>query len=63
MRVVIPVIMATRNVRSKMKEMNENMDSYQSSNRSSSADKQTVAMSKSKTSSAKGDYIDFEEIK
>ncbi len=62
-RVVIPVILETKNVRSKMKEMNENMDSFQSSNHSSSAKDETLKRSASKTSSAKEDYIDFEEIK
>ncbi len=46
-----------------MKEMNENMDSFQSSNHSSSAKDETLKRSASKTSSAKEDYIDFEEIK
>lgn len=55
--------MATRNVRSKMKEMDENMDNFQSRNPSSTANNPNFTASKSKTSSAKGDYIDFEEIK
>lgn len=62
-RVIIPVLMATRNVRSKMKEMDDNMDNFQSSGHSSSAKDETFHNSKSKNSSVKGDYIDFEEIK
>ncbi len=54
--------MATRNARAKMKEMNENMGNFQSSDHSSSANDETFNHSKSKTSSVKGDYIDFEEI-
>ncbi|WP_157580548.1 hypothetical protein [Segetibacter koreensis] len=63
MRVVIPVIMATRNVRSKMKEMDENMDNFQSSSGYSSTKNNTSGTTTSKTSTSKGDYIDFEEIK
>jgi len=63
MRVVIPVIMATKNARSKIKEMDDNMNDYQSSGHSSSAKEESFNKSSSKTSSGKGDYIDFEEIK
>jgi len=41
-----------------MKEMDENMKSFHSTGNPSSADQPA-----SKTSSPKGDYIDFEEIK
>ena len=61
-RVVIPVILTTRNVRSKVKEMNENMEGFKSDN-TSSANDGTFGESASKTSPSKGDYIDFEEIK
>lgn len=54
--------MATRNVQSKMKDINENMNSFDSTAHSSSANNGSVNKSQSKTSSAK-DYIDFEEIK
>lgn len=55
--------MATRNARSKMKEMNENMGNSQSFNNNTSAKEEAYNRSASKTSSSKGDYIDFEEIK
>lgn len=61
-KVVIPVVMATKDVSSKMKDINENMNGYQST-RHSSATKGEPSQSHSNTSSAKGDYIDFEEIK
>ena len=44
-----------------MKEMNGNDDNFQSSGRASSAE-ESYTTSKN-TPSAKGDYIDFEEIK
>lgn len=57
-RIVIPVFLATRNVQSKMKDINENMNDFHSSESSSPADKEVRKKSKSK-----GDYIDFEEVK
>ncbi len=61
-RVVIPVVMATKDVNSKMKDINENMNGHQST-RHSPATKDEPSPSHSNTSSTKGDYIDFEEIK
>lgn len=61
-RVVIPVIMTTRNVRSKMKDINENINNFHSADTSSASNNETFDRTASKTSS-KGDYIDFEEIK
>ncbi len=63
LKVIIPAVMSTRSVRSKMKDMNENIDNSQTSGHSSSANAETFTTSGSKTPSAKGDYIDFEEIK
>lgn len=50
--------MTTRNIQSKMKDINENMSDFQSSTNS-----EPFSKSHSKTTSAKEDYIDFEEIK
>lgn len=60
-RVLIPVVTATRNVRSKMNDINENMEGFNATH-SSTANKQP-SKNNADTSSAKGDYIDFEEIK
>ncbi len=63
-RIVIPVVMATRNVQSKMKDINENMNDLHSAGQSSSSPNSgSFTKSQSKTSSGKEDYIDFEEIK
>ena len=61
-RVIIPVIMTTRNVRSKMRNMNENINDFHSADTSSASNEEAFNPTASKTSS-KGDYIDFEEIK
>ena len=55
--------MTTKNVRSKMREMNEHMNDFQTSGHSASAKDEAFTASSSNTSSGKGDYIDFEEIK
>ena len=60
---VIPVIMATRNVRSKMKDMRQHMGEFEGDNSSSNMPNETFTKKEANTSSAKGDYIDFEEIK
>ena len=61
-RVLIPVLTATKNVSSKLKDINENSGGYQSAGRTS-ASKGEHSQSHSNNSTAKGDYIDFEEIK
>ena len=61
-RILIPVIMATKGVKSKMKDINENMGDFQSSGQTS-ANSEPFTKSQSKSTSPKGDYIDFEEIK
>jgi hypothetical protein len=45
-----------------MKDMNENIEDFES-NQSSSGNDETFSRSASQSSSSKGDYIDFEEIK
>jgi hypothetical protein len=61
---VIPVLLATRNVRTKMKDMNQKMADFESARpTSSSSSNGTYHKDEPATSSAKGDYIDFEEIK
>ena len=61
-RVVIPIVIATKEASSKIKDINENMNGYQSAGHSA-ASKDKSSASHPNTSSAKGDYIDFEEIK
>lgn len=61
LKVVIPVLTATRAVRSKVKDVNEKRSSFQPDDTVSA--NENTAQSQTKTSSAKGDYIDFEEIK
>lgn len=61
-RIVIPLIIATRDVQSKVKDINENMKGFQSGAHSTPANDEP-SKSQSKSASAKGDYIDFEEIK
>jgi len=61
-RVVIPLVTATRDVRSKMKDINKNMNSFESTSYSSTVNDESLKRP-SNTSSGKGDYIDFEEIK
>lgn len=61
-RVVIPVVTATKDAGAKMKDINENMNGYHSAGHSATP-KDKSSASHSNTSSAKGDYIDFEEIK
>ena len=61
-RVIIPVVIATKNVSSKMKDVNENTGNFTSAQNSSAPHKES-SQAKSNTASAKGDYIDFEEIK
>lgn len=46
-----------------MKDINENMDSFQSAGHSSSTDREPIRRTTKTPASAKGDYIDFEEIK
>lgn len=55
--------MATRNVRSKMKDINENVNDFHAGRPPSHADNGAFTKSRSKAPGAKGDYIDFEEIK
>jgi hypothetical protein len=60
-RFVLPLVIATRKVRSKIKEMKEEA---QFSNNHQSSESPTDAFQPKQTSPAsKGDYIDFEEIK
>lgn len=62
-RVVIPVLTATKSIRSKAREMNENKDNFQSAGGASNSKEKTFTTSGTKTSRGKEDYIDFEEIK
>lgn len=54
--------MATKDVRSKVKDINENMKGFEHDGPSPKANEESSKPSQ-KTASAKGDYIDFEEIK
>lgn len=62
-RVLIPVVTATRNVRSKMNDINENMEGFNATHSSTANTNKQPSKNNADTSSAKGDYIDFEEIK
>lgn len=67
---VIPVISATRNVRTKMKNFKENMGHFDNRTENGSTSQGAYTSYKTQHSTAgqnnsttKGDYIDFEEIK
>ena len=62
---VIPVLLATRNVRAKMKDMRQNMGEFENTNQttSSSGNGSVNQGTTTSASSSKGDYIDFEEVK
>jgi hypothetical protein len=60
-RVVIPLVITTSKVRSKIKEMKENGSDF-TTHAQTHPDADRFA-TKESTPSAKGDYIDFEEIK
>lgn len=56
--------MATRNVRSKIKNMQQNMGEFDQANKQSTPNGAAFNSHRTTTEpSAKGDYIDFEEIK
>jgi len=61
---VIPLISATRTVRSRVDEMRQSMEGRQNHNGSYSNEENTdYSKNESKPAKSKGDYIDFEEIK
>lgn len=57
---VIPLIAATKNVRSKMEDVNSRQQRFDSSQRSQ--EDNSSSKSSHNSSPSKGDYIDFEEI-
>lgn len=59
-KVIIPVFLTTKNVRANMREMNEKMHEAHSNTEDGA---RNFNEPDAKTSAAKGDYIDFEEIK
>lgn len=61
-RVVLPIVVTTKNVRSKMKDMRQNMEEFESANQSTTPRPENF-QKKEASPSEKGDYIDFEEIK
>lgn len=61
---LIPLITATRQIRTKMKDMQGNVQDFQERNANQPFnDKREQPPQDYKTNSSKGDYIDFEEIK
>ena len=68
-RFVIPVISATRTVRSKVNEMRQTMESYQNTSgpgtQEATVDNGSSSYNsrQAKPADSKGDYIDFEEVK
>jgi hypothetical protein len=61
-RVVLPLLVTTSKVRTKMKDMRENRDKFEAQNQTDPVGTQ-ASTKKETTPSAKGDYIDFEEVK
>ena len=66
-RVVLPLVIGTRQVRAQMKDMRQNMEAFEARQQSTtqSAAKTEAAGfgTKEPTTTSKGDYIDFEEVK
>ena len=59
-RVVLPLLVTTNRVRTKMRDMNQNMADFEDQHKSatfSDTEKSNVRPA------SKGDYIDFEEVK
>jgi hypothetical protein len=61
-RIVLPLIATTRTVRSKVKDMRQNMGEFESSSQPATGPSERPAP-KEDAPVSKGDYIDFEEIK
>jgi hypothetical protein len=59
---VIPLLATTRQLRGKMKDMQQNTQNYQT-NTSSDFGSNTSSKGQKRSASGKGDYIDFEEVK
>jgi hypothetical protein len=59
---VVPLITTTRQIRSKMKDVHQNMQDFQQTSQTNSS-YNTTPNTQTKSNAAKGDYIDFEEIK
>ncbi|MCW3106119.1 MAG: hypothetical protein JWQ09_625 [Segetibacter sp.] len=60
-RFVLPLVITTRNVRAKMKDMRQNMEEFQNNNPTANPGSEAFAK-KEAAPASKGDYIDFEEI-
>jgi hypothetical protein len=63
---VIPLISATRTVQSKVNEMRQNMNGYQTTTSNGTtveSNSDNYKKSQASQPGSKGDYIDFEEIK
>ena len=60
---VIPIVIATKSVRGKMKDMDQRMSGFGSDTHSSDTSDHNYQKGKSSSSPSKGDYIDFEEIR
>ena len=61
-RVVLPVIITTGKVRSKMKNMQQNMSDFENTQNVNTGS-QSFPNKETSTTTSKGDYIDFEEVK
>jgi hypothetical protein len=59
---LVPLITTTKQIRSKMKDVHQNMQDFQQSGQTNNS-YSTTANTQTKSNTAKGDYIDFEEIK
>lgn len=62
---VLPLLITTRNVRAKMKDMRQNMGEFEANDSTTQNNNTHSNYSQTTTNatSAKGDYIDFEEVK
>lgn len=60
---VIPAVAAGKNIKSKIKDMSENINQFDESRHAAEQPQKNYRPNTSNSSSYKDDYIDFEEIK
>jgi hypothetical protein len=60
---VVPLVTAGRQIRTKMKDVHENMQDFRDSNNSETYAANNGSTKQSNSNASMGDYIDFEEIK
>lgn len=65
-RVVLPLLIGTRQVRAQMKDMKQTMEAFEAQKQSTTTtapQSKEAGFGKQNTTASKGDYIDFEEVK